>query len=311
MKRKVIFVGGPTAGGKSALALGLAERLGGVIVNADSMQVYAELRVLTARPSPAEEAVLPHFLYGHRRGDEPSSAAAWAAEALAVLEENWGLGRTPVVVGGTGLYFRTLIEGIAPVPEIPEDVRQAVRDRLADFGPEALHEELRHRDPELAARLAPGDSQRIARALEVAEATGRPLSEWQRVPPAGGLKDRADVAIHAFALIPPRDLLHERCDRRLEIMVREHGALDEVAALLTHGYDPALPVMKALGVPEFAAHLRGELNLDEAMFRAKAATRQYAKRQCTWFRNQFPAWTQGDVKFLESALAKTFPFIKS
>lgn len=311
MKRKVIFVGGPTAGGKSALALSLAERLGGVIVNADSMQVYEELRVLTARPAPAEEAVVPHFLYGHRRGDAPSSAAAWAAEALAVLEENWGLGRTPVVVGGTGLYFRTLIEGIAPVPEIPEDVRQSVRDRLADFGPEALHEELRHRDPELAARLAPGDSQRIARALEVAEATGRPLSEWQRVPPAGGLKDRADVAIHAYTLIPPRDLLHERCDRRLEIMVRELGALDEVAALLTHGYDPALPVMKALGVPEFAAHLRGELNLDEAMFRAKAATRQYAKRQCTWFRNQFPAWTQGDVKFLESALAKTFPFIKN
>lgn len=311
MKRKVIFVGGPTAGGKSALALGLAQRLGGVVVNADSMQVYAELRVLTARPTPAEEAVLPHFLYGHRRGDQPSSAAAWAEEARAVIEENWAMDRTPVVVGGTGLYFRTLIEGLAPVPEIPDAVRQSVRDRLTEEGPEALHQELRVLDPELAARLAPGDSQRIARALEVAEATKRPLSEWQRLPPTGGLGGRADVEITALALIPPRDLLHERCDRRLEIMVREEGALDEVKALLTHGYDPALPVMKALGVPEFAAHLRGELDLDEAIFRAQAATRQYAKRQCTWFRNQFSTWPSGDEKYLESIIDAIFPFIKN
>jgi len=311
MKRKVIFIGGPTAGGKSALALELAERLGGVIVNADSMQVYVELRVLTARPSAAEEARVPHHLYGHRRGDDPSSAAAWADEALKVLDDAWDAGRIPVVVGGTGLYFRTLIEGIAPVPDIPDAVRQSVRARLADEGPEALHAMLRQHDPELAARLAPGDSQRIARAVEVWEATGRPLSEWQRVPPAGGLRERDDVEIHAFALIPPRHALHERCDRRFLRMVHEGGALDEVAALLALRYDPALPVMKALGVPELAAHIRGEIALETAITRAQAATRQYAKRQCTWFRNQFPDWPQGDAKFLESQIATIFPFIKN
>lgn len=304
MKNKVILLAGPTAGGKSALALALAERLDGAIVNADSMQVYEGLRVMTARPAPEDEARAPHYLYGYRPADAPSSAADWAGAATDVLDRLWAEGRLPIVVGGTGLYFRTLVDGISPIPDIPPAVRAAIRARMDQDGPEALHDALAAVDPATAARLAPRDSQRIARALEVMEATGRALAEWQTVPPTGGLRDRADVTITSLVLAPPRDLLYARCNARLEEMVTSGGGLDEVWALGARALDPSLPVMKSLGVPEFLRHLRGELSYDAALTLAQTATRHYAKRQLTWFRNQFTTWPSGDVKFLKSFLSE-------
>lgn len=308
-KRPAIFLAGPTAGGKSALALKIAEAAQGTVINADSMQVYRELRVLTARPSPNEEARVPHLLYGYRSGAEVCSAAAWAADARAALDKAWAEGRLPVVVGGTGLYFRTLLYGIAPVPDVPADVRLGVRARMKELGPEALHAELARLDPILAAKLNPTDRQRIARALEVALGTEKPLSAWQALPPVGGLLAEGHVDALLLVLAPPRDVLYDRCNQRLAAMM-VHGGLEEVRALLSLDLPADAPVLKALGVPEFHRHLAGELTFEDALTLAQTATRQYAKRQLTWFRHQFSHWPTGDAQFLESITQKKFSFIR-
>ena len=280
------LIAGPTASGKSALALALAERHDGVVINADSAQVYRDLRLLSARPSPEEEVRVPHRLFGYLEGAESCSAARWAQDAQAEIAAAQAAGRLPILVGGTGLYLRTLLDGIAPVPEIDPDVRAAVRALpTAD-----AHAALLREDPAAAARLAPADTSRVARALEVVRSTGRTLGDWQAAR-TGGIGDR--VRLVAAVLLPPRDWLFERCDRRLAAMFRD-GAAEEVAALLARDDLPLeAPVRRAIGVPEIAAMLAGEIDEGEALARARLATRQYAKRQFTWFRNQPPpSWTR-------------------
>lgn len=300
-----IVVAGPTASGKSALALAVAREFGGVVVNADSMQVYDVLRVLTARPSVEEEARAPHRLYGVLSPDVACSAALWRDMAAAEMQAAWAAGRLPVLCGGTGLYIRTLQQGLSPIPEIPADVRAAARALFADLGNAGFHRRLAERDPLTASRLDPGNSQRLVRAWEVLEATGRPLAEWQAEPPVGAMPARWLT----FALLPPRDALYARCDARFRLMV-EQGALDEVRALMALGLDPALPAMKALGVPELMAHLRGETGLDEAVAAAQQATRNYAKRQVTWFRHQLISPHALREQFSESLPSQIFPIIR-
>lgn len=275
------LIAGPTASGKSALAIDLAERIDGVVVNADASQVYRDLRILSARPSPADEARVPHRLFGHVDGADSCSAARWAAEARAVIGEAHAAGRVPVLVGGTGLYLRTLIDGIAPVPAIDPAIRDAVRALPVAQAHAALAVE----DPAAAARLAPADTTRVARALEVVRSTGRPLAAWhaQREGGIGGAVD-----LRALVLLPDREELMRRCDVRLAAMFGD-GAVEEVAALIARADVPAdAPVRRAIGVPEIAAMLGGTLSRDEALARAQRATRRYAKRQYTWFRHQPP-----------------------
>ena len=280
----LIIIGGPTGSGKSALALELAERLGGAIVNADSMQQYHELRIVTARPTIGEHSRAPHYLYGHRAAARPSSAGQWLDQAIRTIDEIKAQDRVPIVVGGTGLYLQALLQGIAPVPTVPSEVRLATSERFDTLGVPGFHQELAKRDPDLAALLQPGDRQRLIRAAEVLEATGKSLLHWQAQP-------RKRVAlpepIAGIALMPPRPELHARIERRLHFMI-EAGALDEIAALRDLKLDPDLPLMKAVTVPEFMAHIAGEIDLATAMERALARTRQYAKRQLTWFRHQLP-----------------------
>ena len=278
----MVVVAGPTASGKSALALALADELGGTVINADSMQVYRELRILTNRPGPDQETRAPHRLYGVMSVAEACSAARWRDLALAAIAETGAAGRLPILAGGSGLYIRALIDGLSPVPGIPADVRAAARARHAEIGGAAFHAELAARDPEMAARLAPGDSQRLIRACEVIEATGESLAAWQRRPPQGGAYDGPVLTL---VLAPPREVLYRACDARFITMV-ERGALDEVRALVGLGLDPALPAMTALGVPELSRHLAGEMALDDAIAAAQKATRRYAKRQLTWLRHQ-------------------------
>lgn len=278
----VLVVVGPTASGKSGLALAIAQACDGTIINADSMQMYRELSIVTARPGPEAEAQVPHRLYGALPAAEVCSAARWRTLALDAIAAAHAQGRLPVVVGGTGLYVRALMEGLSEIPEIAPEVRATARERLAVLGAAGLHADLGRRDAETAARLRPGDSQRIVRAWEVLEATGRSLSDWQRAgcsgPPAG-------LRFSVLVLDPPRPDLYAACDGRLRAMVAA-GALDEVRALVALGLDAGLPVMKALGVPEFRRHLEGGLPLDQAVAAAQQATRRYAKRQVTWFRHQ-------------------------
>ena len=300
-----IVITGPTASGKSGLALRVAEEFGGTVINADSMQVYSVLRVLSARPSPADEARAPHRLYGVQHPSEPCSAAAWRDLAAAAMAEAWAAGRTPVLVGGTGLYLRAAMEGLSPVPEIPAAIRAEARALLARLGNAAFHGLLAQRDPAIATRLDPSNSQRLARAWEVVEATGRPLSDWQTAPPEGAVA--ADWL--TFALLPPRPSLYAACDGRFRAMVAA-GALDEAAAMAALELDPAAPAMKALGLAELMAHLRGEIGLDAAVTRGQQATRNYAKRQLTWFRHQMPAARPIAEQFSESLEQKIFPIIR-
>ena len=288
MPRGLILLAGPTAGGKSRLALRLAEALDGVIVNADSMQVYRELRIITARPSAADEAQTPHRLYGVIPVAEPFSVAAWLARAKVEIAGARAAGKTALVVGGTGLYLHALEHGLAPVPEIPAAVRAAARRRLAADGARSLHAALAARDPAMAARLDPGDGQRIARAWEVLEATGSSLGEWQALPTTPPLAEAADARI---VLMPPREWLFARCDARFVRMV-ERGVVQEVAALDALRPDPALPATKAVGVPELRRHVRGEITLGDAVEIGQGAVRRYAKRQLTWFRHRMAEWTQ-------------------
>lgn len=282
---RAILIAGPTASGKSALALDLAVRLGGVVVNADSMQVYRELRVLTARPGPADEARAPHRLYGFVSAAEAFSVGRWLDAARAELAAAWADGRLPVVVGGTGLYFQALTVGLSAIPDVPADVRAAARALLDRLGPAGLHVRLAQRDPAGAVRLRPTDSQRIVRAWEVLEATGRPLSHWQATTVPGPL---ARGALRLL-LAPPRAEVYARCDARLGRMVAA-GALDEVRALDRLGLPAQRPAMRALGVPHLLRHVRGEVGLDEALDAACTGTRRYAKRQMTWFRHRMADW---------------------
>ena len=281
-----ILLAGPTASGKSALALALARELGGAVINADSQQVYREWRILTARPSAEEEAQAPHFLYGHVPLEADYSVGAWLSDVTAALGTCRARGLRPVIAGGTGLYFRALTQGLAPIPPVPPETRAAAEAALARLGPDTLFRRLAARDPETATTLDAANPARILRAWEVLEATGTGLAEWHRRTPPPLVPPRAAVCL---ALTPPRELLYARCGARLDAML-DAGVLDEVARVMSLGLDPTLPGMKAVGAPELMAHLRGELSLDEAIVRAKTATRNYAKRQLTWIRNQMRDW---------------------
>jgi tRNA dimethylallyltransferase len=284
----VALIAGPTASGKSALALALAEKHRGTVINADSMQVYADLRILTARPTAEEEARVPHRLFGHVDGADAYSAARWAAEARAVIAEAHNESRLPILVGGTGMYLRTLLEGIAPVPEIDPAVRKQVRTLpVAE-----AHTQLAAADPAAAAKLNPTDASRIARALEVVRATGKPLSHWQEQR-LGGIA--GEVHLAPLILLPDRDWLGERIDRRFADMIDQGRA--EVTALLARTDIPAdAPVLRAIGVPELRALFAGETDVVEATTAGALATRQYAKRQYTWFRRQPPPeWERSDA----------------
>ena len=297
---KTVLVAGPTASGKSALALALAEKLGGVIVNADSMQVYRDLRIITARPSPADEARVPHRLYGHVDAAENYSVGRWCQDARVALREAEQGGKTPILVGGTGLYFKALTQGLSDVPATPAEVRTHVRTRLDTEGVAALHAELSRRDPAMGSRLKPGDRMRIARALEVLEATGRSLADWHR----DGMPAILDPAraIKVF-LTPDRAELHRRIDARFDAML-EAGAVEEVKTFAERGLDPMLPAMKAHGVPWLRRYLAGEIALVEAVAGGKQDTRRYTKRQVTWFRNQMPDWTWVPPEAAEGAILK-------
>ncbi|MGY5775436.1 tRNA (adenosine(37)-N6)-dimethylallyltransferase MiaA [Rhizobium sp. LEGMi135b] len=277
-----ILITGPTASGKSALAVELARSHNGVVVNADSMQVYDTLRVLTARPSEADMEGIPHHLYGHVPAGQAYSTGVWLREAGALVERLRDEGRMPVFVGGTGLYFKALAGGLSDMPEIPPDIRNQLRDRLLAEGPEVLHRELAVRDNAVAETLNPQDGQRIVRALEVVEATGRSIAAFQgKTGPMVIDPNRA----RKIVVLPERAVLHERINGRFEMMLAM-GAEAEVRALLALDLPPEMPVMKAIGVAQIAAMLRGEMTRAEVAENGAAATRQYAKRQMTWFRNQ-------------------------
>jgi tRNA dimethylallyltransferase len=279
-----VLIAGPTASGKSAAAMALAEAIGGDIVNADSMQVYAEPRILTARPTEDDLKRVPHLLYGHVSVTEPYSVGRYQSDAARALEQVRGWDRTPIFVGGTGLYFSVLTDGIANIPPVPASVRVKIEARRRELGAEAFHLELATRDPDSAARLRPSDTQRVLRAYEVAEATQRPLSEWQKEM---GKPVLAGMKLARFVLAPPREELYARIDARFDRML-EDGALEEAKALA--GLDPSLPAAKVLGLRELLAVNAGTMSLDEAKAAAKQATRNYAKRQLTWFRNRMPDW---------------------
>jgi tRNA dimethylallyltransferase len=302
-KSAAILIAGPTASGKSALALRLAEKLGGTIVNADSMQVYRDLRIITARPSPAEEARVPHRLYGHVDAAENYSVGRWCRDVAEALAETVAQGRVPILVGGTGLYFKALTRGLAAVPPIPAEIRAQVRGRLQSEGVAPLYDELAKRDPVTAQRLMPNDRSRISRALEVVLATGRSLSDWHRdgQPALIGPERAAKVFITC-----ERRQLVARIETRFAAMLKA-GALEEVGVLAARRLDPMLPAMKAHGVPWLIRHLNGEISLDEAAAGAVMDTRRYAKRQVTWFRNQMKDWPSAGPdeapKALESQLA--------
>ncbi|MGI4745351.1 MAG: tRNA (adenosine(37)-N6)-dimethylallyltransferase MiaA [Janthinobacterium lividum] len=273
-----VIVAGPTCSGKSALALRLAQVMDGNVINADSMQVYRELRILTARPMPDEEALVPHALYGVRPAASPGSVAWWCSAALGAMQEAWDAGRLPILCGGTGLYLRALTDGLSLIPDAGDAARQQARALLDEIGPAALHDRLALVDPASALALRPSDGQRLARAWEVWSGTGRGIADWRALP---GLPP-APCRFIAIRLDPPRDVLRAAIDTRFGRMI-ETGALDEVAALLEQDLPPTLPAMRAHGVPELAAHLRGEFGLDEARRRAVLSQGQYTKRQATWF----------------------------
>jgi tRNA dimethylallyltransferase len=300
----VVIVAGPTASGKSALALDLAERFGGTVINADAMQVYREMSVLTARPDLAATARAPHRLYGFLPATEVCSAGRWRDLAVAEIREAQAAGRLPIVVGGTGLYLKALTQGLSPIPPVAEDIRARIRGRLEEIGPAVFHAELATRDPVMAARLRPSDRQRLARAAEVLEATGRSLADWQAMPGEG-----EGFRFLTLLLSPPREVLHAACDARFRQMVAA-GALDEARTMRTLALDPALPASRALGLRELIRHLDGEIDVETAITLAQAATRQYAKRQMTWFRNQLADPLRIEAQYSERVRHESFAKIE-
>ena len=285
-KTPPILIAGPTASGKSALALALAERFGGTVINADSMQVYRELKILSARPPPEDEARVPHTLYGFGPASEAYSTGRFVTDAARAIAGAQTAGRRPIIVGGTGLYFKALLEGLSPVPPIPDDIRQHWRGLEAQHGAYALWTALKDNDPEMALRLDPNDGQRIVRALEVRQATGRSLAEWQRLPGTPVIDAAAAVKL---VVLPMRAVLYGRADQRFDAMMAA-GALDEARALNALDLDPALPAMRAVGVGPLIAAVRGEIATADAVTQSKTETRQYIKRQETWLRRHMIAW---------------------
>lgn len=306
LDRTVLVVAGPTASGKSALALAAAREFNGVIINADSMQLYDALPILTAQPTQADRQAAPHALYGVLPAETVGTAQDWRAMALREIAAGHAAGRLPIVVGGTGLYLRTLMAGLAPMPDVPPDIRARVRQMWDEKGPAAVRARLEQVDPEIASRLKPGDRQRQLRALEVFEATGRPLSHWQQQtaegPPAG-------LRFARILLQPDRSVLRTGIAARFGKML-ETGALAEVEALLARGLSADRPILRAVGLPQLAAVLRGEIDLDQAVSQAVIATGQYAKRQDTWFRHQFVADLTIESQFSEKYLPQIFSFIR-
>jgi len=287
--RKIIVLGGPTASGKSALALKWAQENNGEIINGDSMQIYRELDIITACPTKDEMKQVPHHLYRTLKGDDPCSAERWREMARAKLDDIWGRDKTPIVVGGTGLYLKALVMGLSKVPDIDPKIREDIRQSVLVEGPVAAHERLSSLDPEMASRLAPADGQRISRALEVILSTKRSLSLWQAEPEVGGLKDQ-DVDMSLNVIERDRAELYDRCNERFKMMIEQGDVIEEVRSLMEHQYALTLPVMKSLGVPQIIDHIDGKLSKEEAITLSQTATRQFAKRQMTWFRNQFSSW---------------------
>jgi len=287
MGARIILIAGPTASGKSRWAIEVAAKIGGTVVNADSMQVYRELRVVTARPSPDDEQAAPHALYGHVSAAQRYSVGECLHPICPLLDSANTEGRPLVVVCGTGLYFKALTDGLAEIPPIPRDIGTAIRAEAREKGAAAMHARLARLDPEDAANIRPSDVARIVRALEVLEATGRSLAEWQRDANTSPVVDGAQVI--KVVLTPDATTVHQRISERAEAMAA-NGALAEVAALLALDLDPELPVMKAIGVRELGGHVRGDTSLDEAIAAVKTETRRYAKRQMTWFRGQMRNW---------------------
>ncbi len=302
-----ILITGPTASGKSALAMALARHVGGVIINADSMQVYRELNILTARPSAADEAAVPHCLYGHVPASEAYSAGRYVEDVKQALAEAKSNGLRPIITGGTGLYIKALLKGLSPIPAVDEAVRAHWRAEADRRGAAALHGLLAARDPEMASRLNPADTQRIVRALEVLESSGHSLIHWQSLP---GEPVIAEAETRCIVMLPDRETLHARADQRFDAMMAA-GALDEVRALAAQGLPDDLPAMRALGVAPLAAAVRGEVPLEVAVARAKAETRQYIKRQTTWLRSNKIAQEKEIEQYSECNLAHLIAFIHS
>ncbi|MBL4836540.1 MAG: tRNA (adenosine(37)-N6)-dimethylallyltransferase MiaA [Kordiimonadaceae bacterium] len=298
--KQALFIAGPTASGKSALSLKLAAEMNGVIINADSMQVYDTLRIVTACPTAADEAAAPHKLYRFLDPSETCSAVFWATRAMAEIEAAWAADQMPIVIGGTGMYFKVLLEGIAEIPDIDTDIRAEVRRTCEEAGSASLHGDLALYDPATAERLSPNDSQRVCRAVEVYRSTGKTLTGWH-AETAPGLMQAADEAglIEKMVLSPDRDIVYDRCNRRFDHMIAD-GALEEVEALMLRGLPDTLPAMRALGVPSLMAFLRDEVTLEEAAEESKTQTRRFAKRQLTWFRNQFAGWSRVSAQHSES-----------
>lgn len=302
-----ILIAGPTASGKSALALALAERFNGVVINADSMQVYRELRILTARPTDEDLARAPHALYGFVPASEAYSTGRYVTDAAAALHSARDAGQRPIIVGGTGLYFKALLEGLSPVPPIPDDVRTHWRDLEAKQGAYALWTVLMHDDPQMALRLEPNDGQRIVRALEVFHATGKSLAEWQQT--AGTpIIDPAEVI--KLVMLPERDDLRARTDARFSKMIAS-GALAEAEALAALNLDPSLPAMRAIGVAPLVAAVTGRASLEEAISQAQAETRQYLKRQTTWIKSHMITWKHVFTQLKDSNEAELLAFIQT
>ncbi len=296
----VLIVAGPTASGKSALALDMAEAFDGVVINADSMQVYSELRVLSARPDESETSRAPHRLYGVLSGREACSAGKWRDMAMAEINDCHAQGKLPIVTGGTGMYLNALTEGIAPIPDVPSRIRNRVTAELEDLGHAAFFEKLKKNDPETAATLDGTNTQRMIRAAEVFAHTGRGLASWHKepmVPPPANMKFKK------LCYMPPRDILYDRCNRRFDLML-EQGAIDEVRDLIALGLPDTAPVMKAVGVRELGAYLAGEIDLATAREKSQRETRRYAKRQLTWFRHQMSDKEIIDAQYSESLAAK-------
>ncbi len=303
---RAILIAGPTASGKSSAALKLAQACNGAIINADSMQVYRQLRILSARPLEVEEALVPHYLYGSVSAAEAYSTGMWLKAVEKVLATVWQQGRTPIIVGGTGLYFYALENGLSPVPDIPVEIREKWRKKLSADGVAVLYEILQSNDEAVARQLKPGDAQRIVRALEVKEATGVSLHEWHKRDSSSPVVAGDDIL--RVVIAPERTEIYRRCDQRLDWMI-DNGGLEEVRDLMALELDARLPAMKALGVPQLEQFLTGAMTLEDALTRAKTDTRRYAKRQLTWIKRNMIAWNHINEQQSEKINAKLLSFI--